>query len=212
MADPANSLTTLARCKAVLNIASGTTTFDTQIEGLEGKAASIIEKICGRVFINGTSDVTEYYDVDECKAFFYVKRKPIISITSIYEDTECKYGSTTLLVQDTTSVYGDYRWNTASGRIDRIGANWMRGTNAIKITYKGGYSAQTDLETADPGLVEQAAWFVAWLFNQTWAGTGGGKIGLSAKGKGDGSVSYQYQTAEQYVTDNFSAWFHQVGI
>jgi hypothetical protein len=74
VSDPAAAICTTAAVKSVLAITAST--YDTQIEGIIGAVAGLAERVCGRTFIVGASDVTEYYSIEDEKDFFYANRKP----------------------------------------------------------------------------------------------------------------------------------------
>lgn len=113
---------------------------------------AFIEQYCGRVF-------TGYYDTDKVEYFssedteLFPVEIPIVSITSL--ETSTDNGSTypTALVE-----YTDYIIDTNADSIIAINNTFVDATNpqnAIKLTYKGGYSkVPKDLEYAAVHLVD----------------------------------------------------------
>jgi uncharacterized phiE125 gp8 family phage protein len=169
------ALITISDCKAFRGIENDVQEHDDELGRLITAAQSWLEQECGRVFDSAT--VTEYYngnDWSDC----VVLRRPITSITNIWDDPYRTYGSTTLL-DSTKYVIGD----AEAGIVLLDGLTFQQGLRNIKITYVGGY-ASTDA-TLTP--LKQA------LIEMVWAAREKGQhnlVGVRSRSIADGNVQF----------------------
>ncbi len=131
----AHALTTAARVKVRLEIASGTTTWDALLESLINAATDKIEDACGgRRFLRGTI-TSEILSPQSGDKFVYLKRWPIVSITSV------EYRPGTVSTPSWTTLLADF-WETvedgSSGCL-AIYSSLPWGTNNLRVTYVAGY-------------------------------------------------------------------------
>lgn len=123
-------LTTITRVKT--HLAKVDSSYDALLGNLITSTSAMVEKYLRR-HAQATSR-TEYYHVDPfCRAIF-LRGVPITSITSVYNDSEREYGSSTLISSD------DYGY---VGRTGEVSFDYYLecGTEAVKITYTGGMAA-----------------------------------------------------------------------
>lgn len=132
-------LTCLTNLKSELK--ETTTTFDRYLEALIQQASEAIEQYTGRKLRERTYGAdgldAEYHDGDGSRAV-YTLEYPIISVTSLYDDIDNNYSSTTLFAP------ADYHVFKESGRIlllsdATLGSVFQVGRANIKIVYTAGY-------------------------------------------------------------------------
>lgn len=87
---------------------------------------------CGRTSFK-TATYTEYYDGNG-DSILYTKHKPIISVTTLADDTDYEFGATTIF---SSSNYRVIYENTAIQLIDDI---FTQDIQNIKLVYSAGYS------------------------------------------------------------------------
>lgn len=122
-----NWLTTLISAKAYQDITASTD--DTFLQTLISTASKIIEKYCRRQFRYHT--YTEYHD-GEYRNVLYLNQYPVISITSIYDDTDRAYGSDYLIDSD------DYSINHELGIITLDAGYFNNGSQNVRAIYSAG--------------------------------------------------------------------------
>jgi len=187
---PAGALCTVQQVKDALGIASATATYDTRLENLCGRVGLEVNRYCDRTFIYSGTDAIEYHDFRFPSTLLYVRNVPIVSVTSVYEDSSHDYSSGSLLVVNT-----DYRVSTGmDGLILREGTTWALGTRSIKITYKGGYTNQAAVPL---DLALAAAEIAAFYWKMTKDGDS--RLGVASKSMADGSVSGFLQSIPPYL-------------
>jgi len=137
-----NCLTSYARLIARLGITSTYTGADaTVIKDCINDASQTIADYCGRDLKIAT--YTEYYDgLGETE--LPLRHWPIVSITSLYDDTDRQYNSDDLLYNvpgdSSQDEYEVLEVNNKHGIIRRIDAAFDNGKSNVKITYVAGYS------------------------------------------------------------------------
>jgi hypothetical protein len=133
-------LTTLAIAKVELGIASGVTTYDTQLSRYITAASVAAAQYCNRVFVAET--VADRFDISFPRMrfggerFLQASRWPVIAMTSLVEQT-------TVLVKDT-----DYRVDQSDGtfwRLDTNGDPTTWGKSPVVATYEAGYTDAANL-------------------------------------------------------------------
>ena len=166
------ALTTLANVKAFKGGSGGER--DGELTRLIAAVGAFVAAYCRRTF--ETATVTEYHNGRSGQRRLLLRQPPITSITSIHDDVDRSYGSTTLIAS-TDYVITD----AAAGLVDFDGGSLQEGLSNIKVIYVGGYAA-----TAIPADLEQAAIELVWL-----AAMKGQEnlLGLSAKNISDGAIS-----------------------
>ena len=127
--------------KNFLGIPSAASADDTLITTIIAQIEAEIKTYCKRKYFQATS-LTEYYDGDGTDILL-LKEYPIVSVTSLYDDTDRVYGSDTKIGSADIIIYGD------EGYIRLDGLSFTKGEKNIKITYKAGYGTGTG-ETAMP--------------------------------------------------------------
>ena len=141
-------LTTRSKFKAAYGISGGTK--DKQIDILVTVASRWIEKKCGRTF-NETA-YTELFSpglgdprVERDQRILRVDNPPIISVTSVHDDSERTFGAS-------TEVDSSDYWNDDYNIIlyhDEGKVYFFRGERTTQAKYQGGYATiPADLEQA----------------------------------------------------------------
>lgn len=149
------------------------TKYDTLLSSLITAVGKRFENYCNRLFEYGAS-LTEYYSGSANETFIVVKRPPIASVASLYDDTDRVFGSDTLIDAD-DYVVGDQT-------VELKYSKFLKGILNIKVTYAGGYETATI-----PGDLKLAAMMqVAFIFKRR---ADLGLTGISGEG---GSISVQY--------------------
>lgn len=139
-----------------------------------------IETICDRLFVSrGTR--TEYHTFRRESQNLYLRQQPIISITSVHEDSTRQYGSDALL---TTST--DFVEDTEGGKLVRVNGDvevaWLTGYEAIKVVGTLGYTQDNV-----PGDVKRVA--LEWIARK-WNEITGHSQGDASVQDGLGSRSF----------------------
>ena len=136
------ALTTHERVKEYLGIKSDDTTKDFLLAELVERISAIMAKRCHRTF-EFEANLTEFYDGDGLSRELVVRRYPIVSVTSLYDDPDRTYTSATLIAGTDYTV--DNEW----GIIRLDGFRFLKGLQNIKVVYDGGYKVvPQDLERA----------------------------------------------------------------
>lgn len=114
-----------------------------------------IEAFLGRVLVTRATDLTEFHSFESATSTLWMLDRPIISITTIHEDTNRAYAASTLLTEGT-----DYIVHKPAGKITRITSatgsrtSWETGLRAVRAVGSFGY-ADTEAvpwEIKDPAL------------------------------------------------------------
>jgi len=143
----ANALVSLIELKDYLRIAQESHSLDTRLENVVAEASAAIERRTRRKIAYRGTVYTEFHTVREPSRFHILTLNwPIITVTSLSEDTARVYGATTALVEGT-----DFAVDKTNGRITRASAGsetfFTSGFEVLKLVYSAGYA---------PGL-EQAS-------------------------------------------------------
>lgn len=150
----------------------GSTKYDTLFATLITAVSRRFESFCNRTF-EYNSAITEYYSGNGERGYIYVKRPPIATVTSIHDDVDRDFDSTTLVDADYYVVFDD--------RVEMKYSAFTKGLKNIKIIYSGGYSTATL-----PADIRLAAMMqVAFVFKRR---ADLGLVGISGEG---GSISVQ---------------------
>ena len=176
----------LDRSLLKLRLGDSATTYDAAYDAALAGVEAAVETYLG--YNPAYASVTEYYST-QGQIFIVLKRSPLVSVTSVYQDSGGHYGSVAdSFAAETLLVSGeDYavenEGGRLTGRVYLIGSKWgwdrerfvsslgdtlspVRG--GVKVTYVAGWQPQTvPSDVADAGLVEAAA---RW---QRRAGVGG---------------------------------------
>lgn len=172
-------LTTLARVKDRLVINANESKYDDVIERMIRAASAKIESYLRRQTLKATT--TEYFDVEPGRRIDPLKAYPITSITTVHNDTEWTYGSSTLMSSDT------YQESSETGLLYVNSAYLITGVRALKVVYVGGMAATTSAFVATPeyaNLVNACERQTCFLFNMK------GKEGTTAASAGTGNVTW----------------------
>lgn len=133
-------LTTLTAAKTHLKI-TGTATFDAKITKIIQAGSRQIERYCNRKF--KALRYTEFYDGKGSNLDFpannivIIKNPPIISLSTLYDDTSRAFASSSLI--PTSS----YTYDPDSGIVELVSGVFSKGVKNIKIIYTGGYTETT---------------------------------------------------------------------
>jgi hypothetical protein len=147
MAILSHALVTVAELKDELNI-SGTAR-DATVEEVANRVTAIVEshlnrKVVERVTGTVVVPYTEYHSLDQPVEDIYLREWPIIAITSVQEIQTFPSTYDTALVDGTTFMKASQAARLT--RIDSAGvAYWRMGRRAVKVVYRGGYAALTDV-------------------------------------------------------------------
>lgn len=130
--------TTLAKVKTYLGIKTSDTTRDAKLSAMIPRATAEIDGATGRNFqAPGATDTTEYFKIrDHGIKRIYPKNFPIVSVTSLAEDT-------LTLTQDLDYTVGEFS-------IEKLSGSFIRVPYKLTLKYKGGF-------TTVPADIEQAA-------------------------------------------------------
>ena len=134
-------LTSVADIKTLLEIAAGDTDDDALLSTILDANDAYVKKYCRRSFESST--FTEYHDGCGVETL-RVNEWPIISITSIHDDTAHEWGSDTEIAS--TDILSYSQKNKDAGIVELDGVNFANGRQNVKIVYVGGFST-TDLGT-----------------------------------------------------------------
>ena len=94
-------------------------------------ASSAIRRYCGREFQEAS--LTEYYDGNGAP-WVYVKRPPIITLTSVHDDPDRDYTSSSEVLSADRITYAN------EGKIFRTSGGFASSQQNIKVIYIGGFT------------------------------------------------------------------------
>jgi len=127
---------------------------DTQIGVMIPLVQSAIEQHCSRKFEDGATSRTEYFDGDGIIDTIWPTYYPIVSVTSLHDDTDRGYGSGYLVDTDDYLFY--------DSRVELDGIVFNKGKKNIKLVYVAGYVCSGDGENR-PGWLKLAMYkAVGW--------------------------------------------------
>lgn len=131
--DSAVALITLASIKDYLNIASSQSSEDSVLSFLINATSQAVNDFTSRQLIQ--KSWTEYHDGSGQSKQLIMSQYPIISVASIYSDTDRAFGLSTLISSS------DYYSQNQAGiiQLDWNMGNFIRGKANIKVTYTAGY-------------------------------------------------------------------------
>jgi len=133
------SLITLNDVKSYLSISGSNTDTDDVIASLINSVSVLFENYCNKKIMSRTF-TDEKYNGDNSNRLF-TKQYPIISIISIYDDTNWNFEADTLISADNYMIHPDMNNVYFKNNILSIGIG------NIKITYNAGYeSVPTDIK------------------------------------------------------------------
>ena len=104
---------------------------DTLIAAMIPRVQAKIERHCNRLFEDGATARTEYFDGDGKSNCIWPKYLPIVSVTSLHDDTDRGYGAAYLISSNDYVVY--------DRRVELDGLVFCKGLKNIKLVYVGGY-------------------------------------------------------------------------
>jgi hypothetical protein len=172
-------LTTLPRVKDRLSVGANDSQYDDVLERMIRAASAKVEAYIRRQVLKGTT--TEYFDVAPGQELFPLKAYPVTSITTVHNDADRAYGSSTLMAADTYTV------DTDTGLLYVEGAYLITGIRALKVVYIGGMAATTSAFVATQdysNIVDATERQVCFLFNMR------GKEGQTAISAATGNVTW----------------------
>lgn len=185
-----NALTTLTEVKDYLGL-SASTDHDTKLEMLINAASRMVASFCGREFVS-QAYAGEFYDGTGTPELV-LNQRPVISVTSIYEDSDREFESDDLLVAEDDYVVdlmaGVVTRTTTSLLLDEESSDavWTNGFQTIKVTYVAGYATV-------PFDVQQACVeLTAHYFNNR------GRLGLNSMSLGGLSISFGQEGIPKYI-------------
>ena len=126
--------------KPFLGISSDDTGEDERINQVNNMVSDQIETFLDRLVVTRGS-ITEYHTFLVDSPTLYASQWPLISVTSIHEDTNRTYGASTLL-----TVTTDYIVHLAAGKITRVHSSggspraWQTGFRAVEHIFTAGYA------------------------------------------------------------------------
>jgi hypothetical protein len=138
----------------------------TVCENMINLATQYAEKYIGRNIKARSSDETEVFDIEPNTQDIFVKNFPIISVTSVKQNT-------TLLTVDV-----DYLKYSDIGKFTKPYANWTDGYKMVEIVYKGGYA------TVPEDLMQWCIEIITYMFDTKEDGN------IQSERVGQLSVSY----------------------
>lgn len=144
---PINALTDLARTKRELEIDEASTTRDTLLLDLIGRASSLCEDAMGgRFLIYRGTPYTEFHSLEAGRDSLWLLDYPVFNVVSVHEDVNWDYGTSTELLSTNWVIRSGDSIGQARARITRrYGVTWMEGTRAVRVIYKAGFAS---LDTA----------------------------------------------------------------
>jgi len=173
------ALCALADLESYLNL-SATTPPNTFLEKFVDRASQQIESFCRRKMRKRTY-ADERYDGDGMSPVLIMREYPIVSVTSLYDDTGRDFEASSLVDSD------DYEIGADAGTVTRTDSAFAKGTANIKITYEAGY------EDDDPRLYDltmACVMLAARYYFQSPAGKGRQGVKTERLAGGQGDVSF----------------------
>jgi len=167
------ALTDKAKLMTYLGVNSLKGITDDQLTWLINTVESHIAIKTGRKQIENGS-LIEYHDGDGRSSYFITNEFPITSVSSLYDDVERDYDSTSLIDTD------DYVWYR-EGRVELDSGSFSKGLKNIKIIYLAGYTSD-DREWAQ--IEYLATKWVAMIFKAK------DHLGISSQSDPDGSQTW----------------------
>jgi len=191
-------LTTKAKVKSFLGIASGVTTYDTLFDTLCKNVSALIERYCNRTFTE--TSYTEYFDVNSGDEYVFLRNFPVASLTSVKYRT----GPYSAIVWQDFNA-NDYLLYESRGRI-KFCVRLPEADKYIQVVYTGGYKIDFTHETDPllhtlPGDLEQIATeWVAKIYNMRKAQ---GILSESTEGQ---SITFKESNSGKEFRDGLSSY------
>lgn len=183
------ALCTLAELKAYLNISGSTQ--DTLLEGFANRASQRIDSRSRRKLRKRTY-TDERYDGNGRFSVLVLREYPIVSVTSLYDDTGRDFEAVSLVDSD------DYEIDADAGTVTRTDSMFAKGTANIKITYLAGYEDDDErLYALKAACISLAAHY----YFQSPAGKGRQGVKSEALAAGQGTVSFEGDLMPKDVVD-----------
>lgn len=136
-----NALISLADVKDYIGIEVKSSADDAVIVDLIDRMTARFESHCDRNF--NARSYTEQYDGEGTK-YLFPKNYPIISVSSIFDDSDWSFAASTEITSTT------YRIQDEICIVRKTGNIFTTGTQNLQVTYSGGY-------TSIPADIKQAA-------------------------------------------------------
>lgn len=145
------ALATLVQVKEYLQISGST--HDANLTALVARAERAVKSFTRRELEAPGSDVTEDHD-GKLDDTVFLNEFPIVSVTSIHDDSERAFGSETLIDPS------DYAIASEEGYVELISGVFSQGVQNVRVKYKGGYVSGSIPEDLTMAVVYLAAhWF-----------------------------------------------------
>lgn len=170
------ALITAANFKSFAGI--GDTDKDTLIGTLLTQVEARIAKFCNREFEDGSSERTEYFDGDGEGSIIWPTYLPLVSVTSLHDDTDRSYGSGTLIDSDDYVVYDN--------RVQLDGSVFSKGLKNIRLVYVGGYVTAEEGNNVPEDLKLYVYQALSWNLQRA------GKEGLLSLSNANQNISTQF--------------------
>lgn len=150
------ALVSLTDAKTFLKISGSTE--DTIVGDIVNAASDYANRFCGRKFLS--KEYTEYYDGDGT-AELIVRRRPIVSVTSLHDDVNRDFDSTSAI-----DVSADVLLDKDGGilRLRNNEGAFDKGRGNVKIVYTAGYA----LASVPYGVQQAVKIMAAWLYKHTY--------------------------------------------
>jgi hypothetical protein len=165
--------TKLANVKAFKNITEDQ--HDEELSRLIPVVQAFVETYCERTF-ELTAGLIDYITTEPGQRRVLLRRPPVTTITSIYDDPLRAYGASTLVAATDYVVT-----NAEAGILEFTRDLSEGGLNNLKVTYSGGYAAGSQTLA----LMEQAAMELIWLARDKGDQA---LLGLSSRSIADSSI------------------------
>ena len=178
----AGAWTTVAAVKQALKIDSAETDHDQEIEDLINACYLMLEGYIHHPL--KAADYTEYYDGDGTNTLI-LRKYPINTVTSIYDDLAREFGADALIDSDDYVI--DNEEFIGSVRLFQNTVIFTTGVKNVKITYNAGYS------TIPKDAARACIMLVAYYFNRQ------GSEGMTAQSLGGKSESYTDEALPLYI-------------
>lgn len=177
-----NAWTTLVAVKRHLKIDALDTEHDTELEELINASYLLLEGYIHHPLKSAT--YTEDYDGDATNTLI-LRKYPIISITSIHDDTARAFGADTLV--PATDYVLDNEEEVGAVRLFQNTSIFTRGIKNVRVVYVAGYA------TIPADAARACILLVAWLFNRA------GSESIVSQALGGKSESYVDDLLPLYI-------------
>jgi uncharacterized phiE125 gp8 family phage protein len=147
------ALASLTKLKEYLEISGSA--HDTRLTDLLDRATKAIKNFTKRELEAPGSDYTHYFDGDGVGRAVVLREYPVVSVTSVHDDTGRAFGSDTLIASS------DYYIHTDEGIIELASGDvFAKGVVNVQVKYKAGYAAGSIPQDLEMACIYLAAhWF-----------------------------------------------------